>query len=125
MGIGRHREAPGDSCGEITFAPATKHREGRSDDGELAICPIRPMGACSPWLGGTGITAFPVPLRPNRQQQTPGWLEGWSAMPASFLASLVRFSALALAQVFTRIWQCSVAQTSDKIACKCGSPTFC
>jgi hypothetical protein len=50
--------------------------------------------------------------------------EGSSAMPASFLASLVR-SALALAQVFTTIWQCSVAQTSDKIACKCGSPTFC
>jgi hypothetical protein len=51
--------------------------------------------------------------------------EGWSAMPASFLASLVKFSALALAQVFTRSWQCSVAQTRDKIACKCGSPTFC
>jgi hypothetical protein len=26
--------------------------------------------------------------------------EGWSAMPASFLASLVKFSALALAKVF-------------------------
>jgi CRP-like cAMP-binding protein len=25
---------------------------------------------------------------------------------------------------YSRIWRCSAAQTSDKIACKCGSPTF-
>jgi hypothetical protein len=37
---------------------------------------------------------------------------------------LVKFSVLPLAQVFTRIWQCSVAEASDKIACKMRATIF-